>query len=537
MSFDYVALRSVWYREGWFSSRTCIDAFEAGARDRGSTSVDFASAASVLSVTVADLHDAAVTFAAGLQRLGVRPGDVVAVQLTNRVECAIAYQAVLLSGAVLVPIVHIYGQGEVEFIVRQCGASVLITATESIAVALGSAVRHVVLVGAESGAGWLVWSDVQSEGYVRPDVSSDDVCLLMYTSGTTSVPKGVQHTHNTMLAEQATMPALIAGEPDDVSLVSFPPGHIAGVGSMLRALMSGSRTVFLEKWDPRRAVEVIRDFRVTSTAGVPTHLQGILELGCTNGELATLREFLVGAAPVTEELGERAAAAGIATFRSYGATEHPTVSGVHTDEPRWARLRTDGRPMPGSVVRILAADGSEAPTDTDGEVVVRGPEQFVGYRDAQLDDEAFTDDGWFRTGDLGRLDADGRLIITDRIKDVIIRGGETISSAQVEDVLSAHRCPSVRWSRRPTPGTGRSWRPWLCSNPMSDLTSTRYEVISPSPAWRSRRCRKGWSSSMPCPVRRWARYARPNCVPSTFPGRCLMRRRGARGSKCDRVLA
>jgi acyl-CoA synthetase (AMP-forming)/AMP-acid ligase II len=438
MSFDYVALRSLWYREGWFSSRTCIDAFEAGARDRGSTSVDFVSAASVLSVTVADLHDAAVTFAAGLQRLGVRPGDAVAVQLTNRVECAIAYQAVLLSGAVLVPIVHIYGQGEVDFIVRQSGASVLITAAESIAVALGSALPHVVLVGAEPGADWLVWSDVQSKGYVRPDVRSDDVCLLMYTSGTTSVPKGVQHTHNTVLAEQATMPALIAGEPDDVSLVSFPPGHIAGVGSMLRALMSGSRTVFLEKWDPRRAVEVIRDFQVTSTAGVPTHLQAILELGCTNVELATLREFLVGAAPVTEELGERAAAAGIATFRSYGSTEHPTVSGVPTDEPRWARLRTDGRPMPGSVVRILDADGSEAPTDTDGEVVVRGPEQFVGYRDAQLDDEAFTDDGWFRTGDLGRLDTDGRLIITDRIKDVIIRGGETISSAQVEDVLSAH---------------------------------------------------------------------------------------------------
>jgi acyl-CoA synthetase (AMP-forming)/AMP-acid ligase II len=202
--------------------------------------------------------------------------------------------------------------------------------------------------------------------------------------------------------------------------------------------MSGSRTVFLEKWDPRRAVEVIRDFRVTSTAGAPTHLHSILELGCSNGELATLQEFLVGAAPVTEELGARAVGAGIATFRSYGSTEHPTVSGVHTDEPRWARLRTDGRPMPGSVVRIVAADVSEAPTDTDGEVVVRGPEQFVGYRDAQLDDEAFTDDGWFRTGDLGRLDADGRLIITDRIKDVIIRGGETISSAQVEDVLSAH---------------------------------------------------------------------------------------------------
>src|SRR6202046_923108 len=172
MSFDYAALRSVWYREGWFSSRTCIDAFEAGARDHGSTPVDFASADSVLSVPVADLHDAAVTFAAGLQRLGVRPGDAVAVQLANRVECAIAYQAVLLSGAVLVPIVHIYGQGEVDFIVTQSGTSVLITATKSIATALTPVLRHVVVVDAEPESGWLVWSDVRSDGYARPDVRS-----------------------------------------------------------------------------------------------------------------------------------------------------------------------------------------------------------------------------------------------------------------------------------------------------------------------------------------------------------------------------
>src|ERR1700748_348363 len=260
MSFDYAALRSGWYREGWFSSRTCIDAFEAGARDYGSTPVDFVSAASVGSVTVADVHDAAVTFAAGLARLGVRPGDSVAVQLTNRVECAIAYQAVLLSGAVLVPIVHIYGPGEVGFIVTQSGASVLITATKSIATALGSVLRHVVVVDAEPGPGWLVWSDVRSEGYVRPDVKSDDVCLLMYTSGTTSAPKGVQHTHNTVLAEQRTMPTLIAGEPDDISLVTFPPGHIAGVGSVLRPLLDGRRTVFLESWNPTKAVELVHEY-------------------------------------------------------------------------------------------------------------------------------------------------------------------------------------------------------------------------------------------------------------------------------------
>jgi acyl-coenzyme A synthetase/AMP-(fatty) acid ligase len=116
----------------------------------------------------------------------------------------------------------------------------------------------------------------------------------------------VQHTHNTVLAEQRTLPALLSGRPDDVSLVTFPPGHIAGVGSMLRPLLSGSRTVFMDGWDPAQAVEVIHRFGVTSTAGAPVHLAGILDLGDIGDRLATLREFLVGAAPVAEDLGRRA---------------------------------------------------------------------------------------------------------------------------------------------------------------------------------------------------------------------------------------
>jgi acyl-CoA synthetase (AMP-forming)/AMP-acid ligase II len=231
---------------------------------------------------------------------------------------------------------------------------------------------------------------------------------------------------------------LIAGAADDVSLVTFPPGHIAGVGNILRPLMSGSRTVFLDGWDSLRAVELSHQFGVTSTAGAPIHLQDILNLADTGVELPALREFLVGAAPVSEELGRRAAAAGIATFRSYGATEHPTVTGEHAGEPEWARLSTDGKPLPGSSVRIIAIDGTDAPTGIDGEVVIQGPEQFTGYRDAALNVDAFTADGWFRTGDLGHVDSSGRLTITDRIKDVIVRGGETISSGQVEEVLNSH---------------------------------------------------------------------------------------------------
>jgi acyl-CoA synthetase (AMP-forming)/AMP-acid ligase II len=448
MSFDYSGLRDRWYRDGWFSDRTCLDAFEAGAQGHASTPVVFATADTVDSVSVGEIHDRARSLAVALQHLGTRSGDAVAVQLTNRVECAVAYQAVLLCGAVLVPIVHIYGVAEVRFILEESGASVLIMPERFRSISYTERIpefsridtlHHVVVVDAAEGDGYLAWSQLQASGdYRRPSVSADAVCLLMYTSGTTSAPKGVQHSHNTVLAEQRTLPALIAGAPDDVSLVTFPPGHIAGVGSMLRPLMSGNRTVFLDGWDAARAVELGHEHGVTATAGAPIHLQDVLDLGESGVKLPALREFLVGAAPVSEELGKRAAAAGVATFRSYGATEHPTVTGEHAGEPQWARLGTDGKPLPGSSVRILGPDRKEVPAGTDGEVVIQGPDQFVGYRDAALNADAFTADGWFRTGDLGHVDTAGRLTITDRIKDVIVRGGETISSGQVEEVLNSH---------------------------------------------------------------------------------------------------
>lgn len=401
-------------------------------------------------MTVDDVHRTAKAVAAGLQGMGIGPGDAVAVQLTHRLECAVAYQAVLLCGAVLVPIVHIYGPAEVGFILSESRAKLLIiparfrTTSHVDRAAVYSALpeldRIAVVGSAGPGRGYLAWADLAADpdSYLVPSLRSDDVCALLYTSGTVSAPKGVQHSHNSLLAEQATLPVLLAGDRDAVQLVTFPPGHIAGLNSVLRPLVSGARSVFLDHWDADLAAEVIARYSVTATSGAPYHLNGLLQVEDVAAKLATLREFLTGAAPVTEELGRRAAAAGVTAYRCYGLTEHPTVTGAHADDPLGARMGTDGAPMPGCAVRILGPDGDDQPAGADGEVVIQGPDQFVGYRDPVLNVGAFTDDGWYRTGDLGRLDEDGRLTITDRIKDVIIRGGETISPGQIEDVLQAH---------------------------------------------------------------------------------------------------
>lgn len=222
--FDYAPLRDKWYRQGWYSTRTCIDALHDGAARHGESPVVFVTGQTETRSSVADIHGQALAVAAGLQRLGVACGDAVAVQLTNRLECAVAYEAVLLCGAVLVPIIHIYGPHEVGFILGESVAKVLIMAATSRSTsnldrlddyARIATLQHTVLVGAESGQGYLGWSALpaRSAGYAEPSPSADDVCLLLYTSGTTSAPKGVRHSHNSLLAEQATVADLIAGRP------------------------------------------------------------------------------------------------------------------------------------------------------------------------------------------------------------------------------------------------------------------------------------------------------------------------------------
>ncbi len=436
-----------WYREGYYSRRTWVDVLSEDSVGSDAPIV-YAAADGARTVTsIGEIRQAAKRVAAALLALGVGPGDAVAVQLPNRVEASVAYAAVLLAGAILVPIVHVYGPNEVRFILEQSEATVLIQPDrrrrtdyrDRIDSYSGlPSLRHVVIVG-DAPAGTLSWDGLpMSEEYVRPAVHADDIALLIYTSGTTAAPKGVQHSHNSLLAEVRSAPGASGGRADSVQLVSFPPGHIAGVSSVLRPLVHGRIAVYMESWDPALAAELISQYRVTATSGTPFHLTGLLDVDDVADKLATLSDFLIGAATVPEGLVRRAAHAGISTFRCYGSTEHPTATSGRAGEAEAERLGTDGAPMVGVRVRILDDRGADVPVGVDGEVVLQGPDQFVGYRDGALDVQAFTDDGWMRTGDLGHLDPAGRLTITDRIKDVVIRAGETISSGQVEDVLVTH---------------------------------------------------------------------------------------------------
>ena len=442
-------------------STTLPDEIASAAATMGNTPIIFHSAArGEEPTTLGALYSDACVIAANLRGAGIGPGDVVAIQLPNWRECVLAHAAAWLVGATVLPIVSIYGPTELSFILRQSEACLYIgpralhdrdhSPLFEAAAHVPSVVRRVVVgeqgVG-EQGVGER-WDGVQEFGdllIARPEGFSrytpadpSERALLVYTSGTTADPKGVQHSHKTLLAEVRAMEEHRGGGPAPSCLAVFPPGHIAGVLGIIRVLRHGATTVLMEAWDPAVAADLIARYRIEASAGAPIHLAGILDAAELSGvDISCLSEYTTGAANVAADLIRRADRLGVKAFRCYGSTEHPTISSGSSDDPLSKRATTDGRITPGTTVRIV--DDSDRPVEpgVDGEILCRGPEQFVGYTDRALNETGFLD-GWFRTGDVGHLDADGYLQITDRKKDIIVRGGENISSKEIEDVLLSH---------------------------------------------------------------------------------------------------
>ena len=424
-----------------------------GAAAHDQCDVTFAGADSTRPVTLGELVTDAERAAGALQVLGVRAGDVVGVQLPGTYEGAVVQAAVSLCGAVLLPIVMIYGPRELDFILRQSGAVGLAMpetyrGREHAALILGKlgavpSLKFAVVVGdGPPPAGAIRYADLcgrLSRPYQQPDLSPDQRAMLVYTSGTTAEPKGVQHSHRSLLAEVMTPPRGGDETADSRHLAMFPPGHVAGLLGLVRLLVRGTPMVVLETWNPRRAASLIDSYQITNTAGAPVQLAGLLDQQASGAaSLASVRSFLTGAAAVPPSLVERADAAGVIAYRSYGSSEHPTVSSGSVTDPLAKRACTDGAVLHGNKVRLIDADGHDAPAGQVGEIVTTGPELFLGYTDPALDAAAFLPGRWYRTGDLGFLDADGYLTVTDRLKDIIIRGGENISSKEIEDLLAEH---------------------------------------------------------------------------------------------------
>jgi acyl-CoA synthetase (AMP-forming)/AMP-acid ligase II len=444
------ALARRWATQGWYRGDTLAEALRAGARHHPTTMLRFLGADHADEAALPEVLRRGEVVAAALRARGVGAGDVIAIQVPNWVEGAVAYAAAMLLGAVIVPVIHIYGPAEVGFILRQSRARVLLVPDRWRRVdytarlgELGAApdLDLVVVIGTDVPVGTTAWAELEAAdapAAPSPSLHPDAVAFQLYTSGTTGLPKGVQHSHNTMLAEVRTLAQALGQDADGTALGTFPAGHIAGVLSLLRSFTLGVDSVLLDTWDPGLAAALVERYGVTSSAGTPYFLTSLLVAAEEGGrDVSTLRGFMVGAANVPRSVVDTADQRGMAAYRCYGSTEHPTVTTCTPDDPLELRATTDGAVTPGNEIRIVDDDGVELPDGTEGELVTRGPELFVGYSDPAFEADAFLPGGWFRTGDIGVVH-NGYLAIVDRKKDIIIRGGENIASKEVEDLLVEH---------------------------------------------------------------------------------------------------
>lgn len=451
------ALRERYLAEGAWTDDTLGALVDGALRAAPAATVDVWSRTRPWHGTYAGLRDEALRLVRVLTDAGLRPGDVVAFHLPNWSEAVVAFYGLAMGGFVLVPIVHIYGPKEVRFILEQSGARAYISAdrfghVDYVDIVDGAAAPdllalalHVVVetAGVERDGAARVrrvrWQDVGSAPPAQgvAGVDPDDVCVLAYTSGTTADPKGVMHTHRTLLAEVRHIASWIT--PGHPNLMGSPVTHATGMlGAVLGPMQLGEDIHLIDRWDPGHALEVMLEAGIGAGTGASVFLASLLDQpGFTPEHARLIPRVGLGGAPVPVALGERASRLGIAIIRSYGSTEHPSVTGCSFDDPEAKRIGTDGRPLPGVELRLVDADGAPVPTGGAGEIWSRGPELCVGYTDPALDDGAFDADGWYHSGDMGVIDADGYLTITDRLKDVIIRGGENISAAEIEELIGA----------------------------------------------------------------------------------------------------
>jgi len=377
-------------------------------------------------LTYAQLDDLVNRVAGALQARGVLPDSVVTSQLPNCVEALALCLAANRVGAVHNPVVTIYRAREIEFIRRQAASALFVQRADD----------------------ELFDAPLAAAPAAHPRDDLDRPRFLLYTSGSTSEPKGVLHSDRTLAAECAAQATYHELGADEVFVMPSPLGHVSGLlYGVLLPIWLGATSVLMPRWDPGRFLELIESERGTFSGGATPFLQGLVDHpDLSRFDTSSLRVFPCGGADVPADLIRRARRRlGIRTGRGYGSTEFPSItSGAGPVEPENKRAETDGRPIGANEVRVV-----------DGEIQARGPELFLGYLDVALDADARTADGWFRTGDLGSVDSDGYLTVTGRLKDVIVRSGEKFSARELEELLTQHpKVVSVAVIAQPDERTG-----------------------------------------------------------------------------------
>ncbi len=467
MEFDPVLLpprRAESIARGWWHDRTInddLDACVATCPDKLALTAVRVDSGEVRRFSYRELAALADRVAVGLARLGVGRNDVVAMQLPNWWQFSVLYLACSRIGAVLNPMMHIFRERELSFMLKHGEAKVLVVPKlfrgfdhEAMARSLQPSLPHLQRIVVVGGGGaddfealltepaWENEPDAR-EILTRHRPGPDDITQLIYTSGTTGEPKGVMHSANTVMANIVPYAERLALGHDDVVLMASPMAHQTGfMYGLMMPIMLRASVVLQDQWEPKKAIELIRTERVSFTMASTPFLTDLTKTVQESGTaVPSLKTFLCAGAPIPGPLVEQARKVlGTKIVSAWGMTENGAVTLIKLDDDDQLACTTDGCPLPGVEVKVVGLDGQALPAGEVGKLLVRTCSNFGGYlHRPQLNG---TDaQGWFDTGDLATLDVNGYIRISGRSKDVIIRGGENIPVFEIEALLYKH--PSV----------------------------------------------------------------------------------------------
>ena len=464
MEFDAVLLpprRARMVAQGFWHDRTIndsLDACVAQCPDKLALTAVQVETGNVQRFTYRELARMADRIAVGLTRLGVGKNDIVACQLPNWWHFTLVYLACSRIGAVMNPLMHIFRERELSFMLKHGEAKVMIAPKtfrgfdfEKMITDLQPSLphlQHVVAVGGQgpnsfeallSGPAWEDAPDAR-DILTRHRPGPDDVTQLIYTSGTTGEPKGVMHSANTVMANIIPYAQRLRLDAEDVVLMASPMAHQTGFmyGLMMPILLKSS-VVLQDIWEPKKAIELIRTEGVTFTMASTPFLTDLAKTVTETGQgVPTLRTFLCAGAPIPGPLVEQARKAlGAKIVSAWGMTENGAVTLTKLDDDDERSFSTDGCPLPGVEVKVVDGDDKPLPVGETGKLMLRSCSNFGGYLHRPHLNGTDADD-WFDTGDLARIDAQGYIRITGRSKDVIIRGGENIPVVEIESLLYRH---------------------------------------------------------------------------------------------------
>ncbi|WP_293010549.1 AMP-binding protein [Mycobacterium sp.] len=404
------------------------------------------------SLTCAELRDAAVRTAAAFAERGVTDGTVVTWQLPTTLETMVVMVALARLGAVQNPVLPLWRERELRFVTNQLDTEFMVVpgtwrGFDHLALAEALAKERpmaVLVVDHEAPIERDLRLPVGDPAALPPAPSSGTLSRwVYYSSGTTAAPKGIRHCDKSVIAGSAGVVGMVGASSSDVNPIPFPVSHIGGAAMLASSLLTGMRLVLFDAFDPATTPVAIAAHRPTFLGTATPFFVAFMAAQQAHGPepmFPDLRAVLGGGAPITAELGRQMrevfSVAGVAN--AWGLTEFPVATSPEpTGEPD-VLDHTVGRPVPGVSVRVVGDNEQEVPRGEEGELRLTGPQCFLGYVDASLDDDAFDSQGWFRTGDRGRVDTGGNVVVTGRIKDAIIRNAENISALEIEEVLVTH---------------------------------------------------------------------------------------------------